>query len=116
MGDETFYIDLLLYHRKLQCLVAIELKNSKFKPSDVGQLQFYLTVLDEKVKHENENPSIGILICKEKNRTTVEYALKQAMNPMGISNYTICKKLPEDIKEYLPSKKEIIKSLEKFLD
>ena len=84
-GDEDFYIDLLLYHRKLKTLVAIELKAGKFKPEYSGKMNFYLAVLDDTVKQEDENPSIGIIICKSKSRTIVEYALKQSNSPIGPS-------------------------------
>lgn len=114
-GDD-FYIDLLLYHRKLQCLVAIEVKNGKFKPADAGQLQFYLTALNEEVKHKNENPAIGILICREKNRTVVEYALKNSDSPIGVASYNVSKRLPKEMRKLLPSKTEIEKSLESILD
>jgi len=116
VGEDEFYIDLLLYHRQLQSLVAIELKTTKFKPEHAGQMQFYLTALDETVKAEHENPSIGIIICKDKNRTVVEYALKQSNTPIGIANYTISEKLPENMKELLPTSKEIAESLGKLLD
>ena len=114
-GDE-FYIDLLLYHRKLQSLVAIELKTTKFKPEHAGQMQFYLAVLDDTVKTEDENPSIGIIICKDKNRTVVEYALKESNTPIGVANYTISDKLPDDMKEVVPTSKEIAESLGKLLE
>jgi predicted nuclease of restriction endonuclease-like (RecB) superfamily len=116
VGGDEFYIDLLLYHRKLQSLVAIELKTTKFKPEHAGQMQFYLAVLDDTVKTENENPSIGIIICKDKNRTVVEYALKESNTPIGIANYTISEKLPENMKELLPTSKEIAESLGKLLE
>jgi len=116
VGGDQFYIDLLLYHRKLQSLVAIELKTTKFKPEYAGQMQFYLAVLDDTVKTQNENPSIGIIICKDKNRTVVEYALKQSNTPIGIANYTISEKLPENLKDLLPSSKEIAESLGKLLE
>lgn len=114
-GDE-FFVDLVLYHRRLRSLVAIELKTTKFKPEYAGQMQFYLTALDEIVKTEEENPSIGIIICKEKNRTVVEYALKEMNSPMGVASYTISKQLPKDLKTLLPSPKEIAKSLERLTD
>ncbi len=79
-GDE-FFIDLLLFHRRLKSLVAIELKIGKFQPEFVGKLQFYLTALDRHVRMEDENPSIGIILCKEKKRTIVEYALHDARKP-----------------------------------
>lgn len=115
VGGEEFYIDLLLYHRRLKSLVAIELKTTKFKPEYAGKMQFYLTALNETVKTEDENPSIGIIICKGKDRTTVEYALKDMNSPMGISSYTMQDRLPENMKELLPTSEEIMKSLESML-
>ncbi len=114
-GDE-FFIDLLLYHRGLQSLVAIELKTTKFKPEYAGQLQFYLRVLNEQEKKAHENPAIGILICKDKNRTVVEYSLKMIDHPMGISSYRTERKVPEEMKSYLPTPEEISKRIEHFLD
>ena len=116
VAEDDFYIDLLLYHRKLKSLVVIELKTTKFKPEHAGQMQFYLTALDEQEKEEHENPSIGIIICKGKNRTVVEYALKRVNAPMGVADYRITEELPEDMQELLPSAEEIIARLEKFID
>ena len=113
--EDLFYIDLLLYHRQLQALVAIELKTTEFKPEHAGQMQFYLTALDETVKMPQENPSVGIIICKNKNRTVVEYALKRMDVPMGVASYTISKKLPEQMKSLLPSTEEIRHTLENFV-
>jgi predicted nuclease of restriction endonuclease-like (RecB) superfamily len=115
VGDDDFYIDLLLYHRRLKCLVVIELKTTKFKPEHAGQMQFYLTALDEQEKEIDENPSIGIIICKGKNRTVVEYALKRVNAPMGVADYTITEELPNDMQDLLPSADEIIERLTKFL-
>ena len=112
VGGDDFYIDLLLYHRSLKSLVAIELKIGDFKPEFVGQLQFYLTALDKQVKMEHENPSIGIIICKNKNRTVVEYALNDSDKPIGIATYKIRDTLPEQMKDLLPSPEEIKKRLE----
>jgi len=109
---EQFFIDLLLYHRALKCLIAIDLKIGSFKPEYAGKMQFYLSVLNDRIKLEGENSSIGIIICKEKNRTIVEYALKDVNKPIGVSTYKIRKRLPAKIKKYLPSPKEIIKSIE----
>ena len=114
-GDE-FFIDLLLYHRQLQSLIAIELKMTKFKPEHAGQMQFYLTALDETVKASHENPSIGIIICKGKNRTVVEYALKRNDVPIGVANYMISEELPEDMQHLLPTAEEIAKSLEGLME
>ena len=87
VGKKDFYIDLLFSHRYLQCLVAIELKIGEFKPSDLGQLEFYLEALDRDVKTPHENPSIGILLCKEKDDEIVEYALSRSLSPTVIANY-----------------------------
>jgi predicted nuclease of restriction endonuclease-like (RecB) superfamily len=114
--DEEFFIDLLLYHRKLKSLIVIELKTGKFKPEYAGKMQFYLSVLDEKIKQPDENPSIGIIVCKSKNRTVVEYTLKRAKHPIGVASYTVTGKLPENMKKYLPSPKEIIEKLSGFID
>ncbi len=116
VGEDSFYIDILLYHRLLKCFVAIELKTVKFKPEFAGKMQFYLTALDELKKQPSENPSIGIIVCKTKDRTVVEFALKHVNSPMGIANYSIEDTLPEDLKKYLPSTEEIIESLDNFED
>ncbi len=116
VGEEDFYIDILLYHRRLKSLIAIELKTVKFKPEFAGKLQFYLTALNETIKTEDENPAIGIIICKDKDRTTVEYALKDMNSPMGIATYTLKEELPLEMKNLLPSAEEIAESLEKFMD
>ena len=87
VGGEDFHSDLLFYHRGLQCLVAFELKTRKFRPSDMGQLEFYLEALDRDVKKENENPSIGIILCRDANRIVVEYAMSRAMSPVMVAQY-----------------------------
>jgi len=115
VGGDEFSIDLLLFHRKLRALIAIDLKIKKFKPQDVGQLQFYLTALDEQVKEEYEAASIGIIICKEKNRTVVEYALRTSNNPMGVATYSVSNELPEAMQAFLPSPQELIERLETFV-
>ena len=96
VGNEDFYIDLLFFHRTLQCLVAFELKVGKFKPSDLGQLEFYLEALDSDVKQPQENPSIGVLLCREKNDEVVEYALSRTLSPTVISQYKT-KLIPKEI-------------------
>lgn len=116
IGQEEFFIDLLLFHRRLKSLIAIELKTTKFKPEYAGKMQFYLTCLNEQLKTEEENPSIGIIICKSKDRTTVEYALKGTQSPMGIATYELKNKLPKEMKGLLPSSAEIVKRLETFLE
>jgi len=114
IDNEEYFIDLVLYHRQLRCLMAIELKIGKFKPEYAGKMQFYLSALDNLVKLKDENPSIGIIICKEKNRTTVDYALKDVSKPIGISTYKITPNLPKNLIKYLPSRKEIEKRVFKL--
>jgi len=87
VGNSDFYIDLLFYHRGLQCLLAFELKADKFKPDHLGQLNFYLEALDRNVKKPNENPSIGVLLCKDKDSEVVEYALSRSLSPTMILEY-----------------------------
>ena len=87
VGNSDFYIDLLFYHRRLQCLLAFEPKADKFKPEHLGQLNFYLEALDRDVKKPNENPSIGVLLCKDKDREVVEYALSRSLSPTMILEY-----------------------------
>ena len=110
-GDE-FFIDLLFFNRYLQCLVAFELKKGKFKPADAGQLNFYLNVLDEKVRLQQENSSIGIVLCKEKNNTVVEFAIKSFDKAMGVATYKTSKKTPVQMKGILPDTDELGKLLE----
>jgi len=110
--DREYFIDLLLFHRRLKCLVAIDLKIGEFEPEFVGEMQFYLTALDRQAREEGEAPSIGIILCKEKNRTIVEYALHDARKPIGVATYRILKRLPRELKGQLPSPNEIAKLLE----
>lgn len=108
-GDD-FFIDLVLYHRKLKCLVAIDLKVGKFLPEHVGKMQFYLAALDAKARVEGENESIGIILCKERQRTIVEYTLQQSKKPMVVSGYSLSGSsadLPEDLQNVLPSAEQI---------
>ena len=107
VADDDYYIDLLLFHRRLRCLIAIDLKIGDFKPEFAGKMQFYLTALDEIMKLPEENPSIGIIICKSKNRTRVEYTLKSTNVPIGVATYSFYDRLPEDMKSLLPSPEEI---------
>jgi len=87
IGGKDFHADLLFYHRALQCLVAVELKAREFRPSDMGQLEFYLEALDRDVRRQNENPSIGILLCKNADRSVVEYAMSRTMSPAMVAEY-----------------------------
>ena len=112
VDGREFFIDLVLFHRRLRCLVAIELKVGEFVPEFVGKMQFYLTVLDRQVRQEDENPSIGIILCKEKSRTIVEYALHDARKPIGVATYEITRTLPKALQGHLPSPADIALLLE----
>lgn len=107
VGDQEFFIDLLLYHRRLKSLVAIELKIGEFIPEYIGKMQFYLAVLDDRVRLKGENPSIGIILCKKKNEIIVEYALKETKKPIGVSSYQIVTKLPKELQHELPTAAQI---------
>lgn len=107
VGGDDFYIDMLFYHTKLHCYVVIELKTGKFEPSYLGQLEFYLTSIDEKLKQSTDQPTIGLLLCKEANNLVVEYALKNKNQPMGVSRYTLTQnELPLELKNTIPSPQE----------
>lgn len=106
VGNSDFYIDLLFYHRGLQCLVAFELKSDKFRPDHLGQLNFYLEALDRDVRKQNENPSIGVLLCKDKDNEVVEYALSRSLSPTMVSEY----------KTQLPDKKILQQKLHELFD
>ena len=106
VGNSDFYIDILFYHRGLQCLVAFELKAEKFKPEHLGQLNFYLEALDRDVKKKNENPSIGVLLCKDKDNEVVEYALSRSLSPTMVSEY----------KTQLPDKKLLQQKLHELFE
>jgi len=110
-GDE-FFIDLLLYHRTLKCLVAVELKISEFKPEYVGKMQFYLAALDDRVRLPDENPSIGMILCREKKRAVVEYALRESNKPIGVAVYRIVRRLPAELKGKHPEPSQIQKLIE----
>ncbi len=114
VGSRDLYIDLLLFHRRLRSLVAIELKIGEFEAEYAGKMQLYLTALDEQIKLVDENPSIGIIICKSKDKTYVEYALKQTNAPIGVATYQLSNSLPENMKEMLPEPEEIAKRLRIF--
>jgi predicted nuclease of restriction endonuclease-like (RecB) superfamily len=105
-GDE-FFIDLLFYHTRLKRYVVIELKGSAFKPEHVGQLNFYLSAVDSQIKSEDDQPTIGLLLCKTQNRIVAEYALRDTTKPMGIAEYQLLESLPEPLQTNLPSIEEL---------
>jgi len=112
VDEKEYFIDLLLFHRRLKCLVAVELKIGEFEPEFVGKMQFYLAALDTQVREKGENPSIGIILCREKSRTVVEYALREAKKPIGVATYRMVSRLPRALQGQLPSPEEIVKLLE----
>ncbi|MBP5981553.1 MAG: DUF1016 family protein [Halomonas sp.] len=116
VGDEEFFIDLLFYHLKLRCYVVIELKTGKFKPEHLGQLGFYLTAVDRKLKGEHDNPSIGLLLCKSKNKVVAEYALSDKSQPMGIAEYKLLESLPGELQTGLPSIEQLEHELGEIKD
>jgi predicted nuclease of restriction endonuclease-like (RecB) superfamily len=107
VGGDDFYIDLLFYNLNLRCYVVIELKTGEFKPEYAGQLNFYLSAVDGILKRPDDNPSIGLLLCKSKNDLVAEYALKDMSKPIGVSEYKITSCLPEDLSKQLPSVEDI---------
>ncbi|HUB60984.1 MAG TPA: PDDEXK nuclease domain-containing protein [Puia sp.] len=111
VAGEEFFIDLLFFNRHLQCLVAFELKRGKFKPEYAGQLNFYLNVLDDKIKLPHENPSIGIVLCKEKTNTIVEFSIRNIDKAMGVATYRTTKEVPKEMKGILPDTAELVKLL-----
>lgn len=111
VGGDEFFIDLLFYHLKLRCYVVIELKGGKFKPEHLGQLGFYLTAVDRQVKSEHDNPTIGLLLCKTKNKIVAEYALGDKTQPMGVAEYKLLESLPAEFQTSLPSIEQIEREL-----
>lgn len=112
ISDTEYFIDVLLYHRRLKCLVALELKVGEFLPEYVGKMQFYLAALDDLARMVDENPSIGIILCKSKDKTIVEYALRESNKPIGVATYRIVSTLPADLQGQLPAPEQIARLLE----
>jgi len=109
IGEQDYYIDLLFYNTKLRCYVVIELKNTAFKPEYAGKLNFYLSAVDDILKHETDNPSIGIMLCKTKDKLTAEYALKDINKPIGVSEYKLSDFVPAELIDTMPSAEDIEK-------
>ena len=109
LEGEDYYMDLVFYHVKLKCYVVIELKTGKFKPEYAGKLNFYLNLMDRRVKDDSDNPTIGIILCEEKRGITVEYAIEGINKPMGVSQFKLTENLPSDLEKYLPTPEEITK-------
>jgi len=111
VSGKDYYIDLLFWNTRLRCYVVIELKNTDFRPEYAGKLNFYLSVVDDTLKHEDDNPSIGILLCRGRDRLTVEYALKDINKPIGVSEYKLSDFVPEELVDTLPSAEDIEKRI-----
>lgn len=105
--EEDFYIDLLFYHLRLRCYVVIELKNRPFKPEYAGKMNFYLSAVDDRLRHKDDQPSIGMILCKSRKKLIAEYALRDTHKPIGVSAFTLTKALPEQLKGTLPTIKDL---------
>lgn len=103
VGDQDFYIDLLFYHLKLRCFCVIELKDHDFKPEYAGKMNFYLSAVDDLVKHPDDQPSIGLILCKSKNNVLAEYTLRDMSKPIGLAEYRLTEALPKEIQTSLPT-------------
>ncbi len=112
VSDKEYFIDLLLFHRALRCLVALELKIGEFQPEFVGKMQFYLAVLDDTARMPGENPAIGIILCKSKDKTIVEYALRESNKPIGVASYRVVKTLPDELRGELPEPEQVARLLQ----
>lgn len=111
VDDDDYSLDLLFYHIKLRCYIVIDLKIGRFKPSYVGQMNFYLSALDDIIKDKTDNPSIGLILCKDKKKITVEYALRDISKPIGIAEYRLTEAIPQNLKSNLPSIEELEQEL-----
>jgi len=116
VGERNFYIDLLFYHTKLHCYVVIELKTVDFEPEHAGKLNFYIKAVDQQLRNEGDNPTIGILLCKSKDKVVAEYALSDIHKPMGVSEYKLTQALPDELKPSLPTIEQIEAELEMGAD
>jgi predicted nuclease of restriction endonuclease-like (RecB) superfamily len=112
VGDSDFYVDLLFYHLKLRCFVVIDLKTGEFKPEYAGKMNFYLSVVDDQLRHDSDAPSIGLILCQDKNHIIAEYALRGVSKPIGISEYELTRALPPSLRSALPTVEEIEAELE----
>ena len=112
LADQEYFVDLLLFHRELQCLVAVELKITEFQPEHAGKMNFYLSLLNDTVKKPHEQPSIGIIICQSKQRTVVEFALRDVNKPIGVATYTLTDTLPAELRPFFPSNAELVRRLD----
>lgn len=107
VDNKDYFIDMLFYHTKLHCYIVVELKNTEYKPEYAGKMNFYLSAVDDLIRTEKDNPTIGIILCREKTRFSVEYSLRDINKPIGVSSYEISKVLPKDILEVLPTEEDL---------
>lgn len=114
VSNKDYYVDMLFYHLKLRCFIVIELKAVEFEPEHAGKMNFYLSVIDDLVKHPTDNPSIGLILCKTKDQILAEYALRDVTKPIGLAEYRITENLPENLKTALPSIEELEAELSEF--
>lgn len=114
MSDDDFYIDLLFYHTQLRCYIVIDLKRGKFKPEYAGKVNFYCSVVDDKLRHAEDKPTIGLILCQTKDRVVAEYALRDIHKPIGVSDYELTRALPKELASSLPSIEQIEAELEKL--
>lgn len=112
VGEKDFYVDLLFYHTKLRCYVVVELKNDEFRPEHAGKVNFYCTAVDELLRSEDENPTIGLILCLTQDRVVAEYTLRKIDAPIGISEYQLTRALPKELQSSLPTVEEIEERLE----
>ena len=109
--EEDFYIDLLFYHLRLKCFIVIDLKMEPFKPEFAGKMNFYLSVVDEQLRQDGDNPGIGIILCKTRKKLIAEYTLRNTNTPIGVSEYKLTRIIPPDLQKNLPSIRELEKEL-----
>jgi len=114
VGESDYFLDVLFYHVKLRCYVVVEIKNTKFIPEYAGKLNFYLSAVDSFLKTDIDNPTIGILLCRDKNKIETEFALRDINKPMGVSEFTLTEVIPENLKSSLPTIEEIEADIKKF--
>ncbi|MBW3599948.1 MAG: DUF1016 family protein [Planctomycetes bacterium] len=116
VGSEDFYLDLLFYHLKLRCFVVIDLKTGRFQPEHAGKMNFYLAAVDDLLRHSDDRSSIGIILCREKNKVVVEYSLRDINKPIGVPQYLIAESLPRELAADMPTPEQLEAELEKALD
>jgi predicted nuclease of restriction endonuclease-like (RecB) superfamily len=114
VGDNDFYIDLLLYHLTLRCYVVVELKDKEFKPEHAGKMNFYLSAVDDFVRQPKDNPSVGLILCKSKDNFLAQYALRDMSKPIGLAQYKLTNRIPEKMRAALPTVEELEKTLTKL--